>query len=183
MAKSNDLEEVRHAALEAAEKAKRRWVIVVSLFALVEGACILVYVVLAYRNAPLPILLGVAILLVYSTQIVWSIGLKNHLNACTLRILDGDDSEADRALLEKRWFGVANLGVRPTLNAGRSMEVHVLDFDGDLYDRRLRVGFVARLRGEQKFASLDALKTQIARDVDHARAALEACAPELLAWI
>lgn len=103
--------------------------------------------------------------------------------AVAVRILDGDDSEADRALLEKRWFGVANLGVRPTLNAGRSMEVHVLDFDGDLYDRRLRVGFVARLRGEQKFASLDALKTQIARDVDHARAALEACAPELLAWI
>jgi len=98
--------------------------------------------------------------------------------AVALRILDADD-----ALTAKRWFGVANLGVRPTLNAGRSMEVHVLDFEGDLYGRRLRVGFVERLRGEQKFPSLDALKAQIARDVDHARHALEACAPELLAWI
>ncbi len=103
--------------------------------------------------------------------------------AVALRILDGDPADSDQALTSQCRFGVANLGVRPTLNAGRSMEVHVLDFEGDLYGRRLRVGFVERLRGEQKFQSLDALRTQIARDVDRARAALDACAPELLAWI
>ncbi len=100
--------------------------------------------------------------------------------AVTVRILDAEDRPA---LTSQRWLGVANLGVRPTLNAGRSMEVHVLDFEGDLYGRRLRVGFVERLRGEQKFASLDELRTQIGRDIDRARAALEGCAPELLAWI
>lgn len=82
-----------------------------------------------------------------------------------------------------RLMGVANLGVRPTLGAGRSMEVHILDFDGDLYGRELRVGFVARIRGEQKFSGIDALRAQIARDVESGRRAIEACHPELLTWI
>lgn len=81
-----------------------------------------------------------------------------------------------------RW-GVANLGVRPTLNAGRSLEVHLLDFAGDLYGRALRVGFVARLRGEQKFSGIDALRDQIARDVETGRAALAQCERSLLAWL
>ncbi len=98
--------------------------------------------------------------------------------AVAIRVLDAELGHSVR-----RWVGVANLGVRPTLHAGRSMEVHVLDFEGDLYDRRLRVGFVERLRGEQKFESLDALTSQIARDVDQARAALAVCSQELLAWI
>jgi riboflavin kinase/FMN adenylyltransferase len=84
---------------------------------------------------------------------------------------------------EGRRMGVANLGVRPTLGAGRSMEVHLLDFEGDLYGRDLRVGFVARLRGEQKFPGIDALKAQIARDVEAGRRAIEACDPGLLTWI
>ena len=73
--------------------------------------------------------------------------------------------------------------MRPTLNAGRSLEVHLLDFAGDLYGRSLRVGFVARLRGEQKFESLDALRAQIARDVEAGRAALAECERSLLAWL
>jgi riboflavin kinase/FMN adenylyltransferase len=95
--------------------------------------------------------------------------------AVSVRVLDGAPSE--------RMLGVANLGVRPTVSGGRSMEVHVLDFAGDLYDRTLRIGFVARLRGEQKFAGLDELKAQIARDVQAGRTALARCEPELLAWI
>jgi riboflavin kinase/FMN adenylyltransferase len=71
-------------------------------------------------------------------------------------------------------LGVANLGVRPTLAAGRSVEVHLFDFDGDLYGARLRIGFVARLRDEMKFDGLDALRAQIAEDAEAARAALEA---------
>ena len=79
--------------------------------------------------------------------------------------------------------GVANLGTRPTVAAGRSFEVHLLDFDRDIYDRQLRVGFVRRLRDEQRFPDLAALRAQIARDIAAARRAVEGCEPELLTWI
>ena len=69
---------------------------------------------------------------------------------------------------------VASLGTNPTfVDDGRLvLEVHVLDWDGDLYDRRVRTTFVARLRDEQKFASVEALVDQIRRDIAGARAAL-----------
>lgn len=79
--------------------------------------------------------------------------------------------------------GVANLGVRPTFAAGRSVEVHFLDLDRDLYDRRVRVGFVARLRAEQRFDGVEALKAQIARDVRDARHALANASRDLWQWI
>ncbi len=105
--------------------------------------------------------------------------------AVSVRILDDTpETELDGPPpAEGRLLGVANLGVRPTLGAGRSMEVHVLDYAGDLYGRKLRVGFVARLRGEQKFAGIDALRAQIARDVEAGRKALMECEPGLVAWI
>lgn len=63
--------------------------------------------------------------------------------------------------------GVANLGVRPTINDGgkRMLEVHLLSFDGDLYGRELEVEFLKFLRAERKFGSLKDLQSQIARDV------------------
>jgi riboflavin kinase/FMN adenylyltransferase len=103
--------------------------------------------------------------------------------AVSVRVLDGHDEGAGPPDAAERRLGVANLGVRPTLGAGRSLEVHLLDFEGDLYGRELRVGFVKRLRGEQKFPGIDALRAQIARDVEAGRHALEACDPELLTWI
>jgi riboflavin kinase/FMN adenylyltransferase len=68
--------------------------------------------------------------------------------------------------------GVANLGVRPTVNAGTRpvLEVHLFDWQQSCYGAHLRVHFLARLRPEQKFASLDALTAQIALDADQARA-------------
>jgi riboflavin kinase/FMN adenylyltransferase len=66
---------------------------------------------------------------------------------------------------------VANLGVRPTI-AGvpkLSLEVHVLDFNGDLYDKHVHVEFLHKIRDEMKFDGLDALKAQIAKDVEVAR--------------
>lgn len=96
--------------------------------------------------------------------------------AVSVRILDEVRSA-------RRYMGVANLGVRPTVQGGRSMEVHLLDFEGDLYDCSLRIGFVARLRGELRFPDLAALKAQIARDVEAGRSALEACDERLLAWV
>jgi len=52
------------------------------------------------------------------------------------------------------------------------LETHLFDFDGDLYGRRLTVEFVAKLRDEEKFASLDALTAQMHRDAAAARAIL-----------
>lgn len=81
------------------------------------------------------------------------------------------------------WHGVANLGNRPTFGAGHSVEVHLFDFDEDLYGRFMRVGFVSRIRGEAKFDSLQALRTQIERDCDAAKIALQQARPDLLRWI
>jgi riboflavin kinase/FMN adenylyltransferase len=69
---------------------------------------------------------------------------------------------------------VASLGTNPTFvdQGGLVLEVHVLDWDGDLYDRRVRTTFVARLRDEAKFDSVDALIAQIQRDIAQARSAL-----------
>jgi riboflavin kinase/FMN adenylyltransferase len=68
---------------------------------------------------------------------------------------------------------VASLGTRPTVNGTDPLlEVHVFDFDGDLYHRYLDVDFIARLRSEQRFASLDELVEQMHRDAAAARRAL-----------
>lgn len=61
---------------------------------------------------------------------------------------------------------VANIGFNPTFgNEVLSVEVHLLQYAGDLYDKPLRVHFVQRLRSEKKFSGLDELKEQIARDI------------------
>jgi riboflavin kinase/FMN adenylyltransferase len=69
-----------------------------------------------------------------------------------------------------RRAGVMNIGLRPTF-AGRrrTVEVHLLDFDGDLYRRWLAVELIERLRGETAFAGPDALRAAIAADVARAR--------------
>ncbi len=69
------------------------------------------------------------------------------------------------------WPSVTNIGVRPTVDSSgqRTVETHVFDFDGDLYGRRLRLGFVQHLREERRFESLDALRGQIAADCERAR--------------
>lgn len=68
--------------------------------------------------------------------------------------------------------GVANVGVRPTVTGAAKplLEVHLLNFSGDLYGRCLRVEFCHKLRNEQKFDSLDELKAQIQRDIRAAHA-------------
>jgi riboflavin kinase/FMN adenylyltransferase len=67
--------------------------------------------------------------------------------------------------------GVASLGVRPTITAsGRSvLEVHLFDFSGDLYAAHVRVEFLHKIRDEEKYSDLDALKAQIARDCEAAK--------------
>ena len=67
--------------------------------------------------------------------------------------------------------GVTNVGTRPTVSEGTavSVETFLLDFDGDLYGKRIRVEFCRRLRDEQKFDSLEALKAQIRENIRQTR--------------
>ncbi len=68
------------------------------------------------------------------------------------------------------WRGVLNIGCRPTVGGERpSIEVHLLDWEGDLYGQTLTLHLETFLRPEQKFGSLDALKAQIQRDCDIVR--------------
>ena len=67
---------------------------------------------------------------------------------------------------------VLNIGIRPTINQpmpAPRVEVHLLNFTGELYGEDLEVTFAAKLRNEQKFSSLDELKAQIARDIAEAK--------------
>ena len=68
--------------------------------------------------------------------------------------------------------GVGNLGVRPSVEGGdskRMLEVHLLDFCGDLYGQDMEVRFLEFVRAEQKFESLEDLQTQIRADVEFCR--------------
>jgi riboflavin kinase/FMN adenylyltransferase len=66
---------------------------------------------------------------------------------------------------------VASLGVRPTIDsAGQAvLEVHLFDFEGELYRRHLKVDFLHKIRDEQKYPDLESLRAQIARDCAAAR--------------
>jgi riboflavin kinase/FMN adenylyltransferase len=63
-----------------------------------------------------------------------------------------------------------NVGIRPTFETGRGLliEAYLIDFEGDLYGKTLRIAFVARLRGERRFPGVDDLITQMHRDVEEA---------------
>ncbi len=73
-------------------------------------------------------------------------------------------------LADAPWPGVASLGTRPTIGGVEPLlEVHLFDFDGDLYGRQLEVEFVAKLRDEAKFASLERMVAQMRLDAAAAR--------------
>ena len=72
----------------------------------------------------------------------------------------------------KTYQGVANVGLRPTVEGGRrrvNCETHLFDFEGDLYGKHLQTAFYAYLRPEQKFEDADALRAAISADVQKAR--------------
>ena len=88
--------------------------------------------------------------------------------------LPADGVYATRAFLnETAYQSVTNIGIRPTFGGGRRLvEVHLLDFEGELYGQKLQIELVERLRGEARFSSAEELKAQIRRDVEQARALL-----------
>ena len=69
------------------------------------------------------------------------------------------------------FFGLTNMGYRPTLNKddGIHIETHVLDFDGELYGQRIEIQFIEKIRSEKRFDSFEDLKNQIAADLAWAR--------------
>mgnify|MGYP003542232625 FL=1 len=68
-------------------------------------------------------------------------------------------------VLDQNVFGMMNIGVKPTLGENKlSIEVHLLDFDKDIYNQKIQVNLLERLRDEQKFESFEALKSQIELD-------------------
>ena len=87
------------------------------------------------------------------------------------QLIPGDGVYAGRARVGERWFDAAiSIGNLPTFeNGAHQLEAHLLDFDGDLYGQPLRLELVAWVRDQVRFASLDALKDQIARDIDRIR--------------
>ncbi len=111
-------------------------------------------------------------------RIVYGRQLGRQLNAPTANILLNQMPALRgvyvvRARLETgEWCdGVANIGLRPTVDGKRpSLEVHLFDFAGTLYGQHLEVVFRHGLRDEVKFDSVDELRQQIARDFDNARA-------------
>ena len=75
---------------------------------------------------------------------------------------------------EKHFKGVANIGYSPTFDDHIfTVEVHILDFEKDIYGEDIRVNFIHRLRAEEKFSGIDALSDQINKDILHARDFLE----------
>ncbi len=84
------------------------------------------------------------------------------------KIIPGYGVYAVQAKVQNKTYrGMLNIGSRPTVNHNadhRSIEVHLFDFDSDIYGEHLELIFFRKLREEQKFESLDALKEQLARD-------------------
>ena len=71
----------------------------------------------------------------------------------------------------KRYMGVTNVGLRPTVedSNAQNVETHIIDFSGDCYGKSVKIEFLSRIRDEMKFSSVDELKDQIAKDIDVAK--------------
>lgn len=96
-----------------------------------------------------------------------------------LRFPEGVLVPAHGVYVTRVWFengesrpAVTNIGVRPTVDDGDrvSVEGYILDFSGDLYDQTIRMEFFKRLRGEQKFPSLEDLRAEVMKNAEETRA-------------
>lgn len=102
-----------------------------------------------------------------------TIGFPTANLATEYELLPGPGVYAVRARVAQRvWPAAANIGRKPTVagaDAPITVEVHLIGFQGDLYGQRMEAQFLERIRSEQRFPGLDALKAQIAHDVARAR--------------
>jgi riboflavin kinase/FMN adenylyltransferase len=83
------------------------------------------------------------------------------------QLVPGEGVYAGRVTVDgKRFAAAVSIGNMPTFDGKkRQIEVHIIDFAGDLYGQRLAVSLVGRIRGQTKFESVDALKTQLEKDI------------------
>ena len=90
-----------------------------------------------------------------------------NLDLMPQQALPGNGIYATIVHIDSRRFPAAtNIGVRPTFGEGmKTVETHLLDYEGDLYGKEIKVEFVQKLRDEQRFASSEALKAQIEKDL------------------
>ena len=116
----------------------------------------------------------------FSGSVTHGAGIGRSLGFPTANILLHDDMKllpADGVYAVRLFFddkehkGIMNIGVKPTIgeNLARTVEVHVLDFSGDLYGKNVVVSLLCRVRGEMTFESVDALRCQISHDVQFVR--------------
>jgi|GEM_PF-190283 len=91
------------------------------------------------------------------------------------RILPPDGVYSGWVFVDKhRFMSVINVGTNPTFSGKiRTVESHLLDFEGNLYGKDIRVEFYKQIRGEIRFSDMEALKKQIAKDCEQARTSLE----------
>ena len=77
-------------------------------------------------------------------------------------------------LVDRHLYGIANMGTRPTVD-GESpvLEVHLFDFDQNIYGQRLEIEFIKKIRDERKFDNINLLKQQIHKDIDIAKHTLK----------
>ena len=116
----------------------------------------------------------------FSGSVTHGAGIGRSLGFPTANILLHDDMKllpADGVYAVRLFFygkehkAIMNIGVKPTIgeNLARTVEVHVLDFSGDLYGKDVVVSLLCRVRGEMTFESVDALRCQISHDVQFVR--------------
>lgn len=108
-------------------------------------------------------------IVVHSSKIGHTIGFPtaNIVPPDRFKLIPADGVYAVKAYFSgKEYNGMMNIGVRPTLDyqARRTIEIHIFDFNQDIYDRELKVAFKRKLRDEIKFASLEELKSQLEID-------------------
>ena len=87
MSNSTHLDEIRRRALDLADNSQRRWKRAILAFAVVEGIGWISFIALAWLDYSLPVLLGVAVLILYTMTFTWAVALKEHMDTCTQRIL------------------------------------------------------------------------------------------------
>jgi hypothetical protein len=96
MSKPDSLDEVRRSALEMAESSRLQWVRAMVLFAVLEGVGWISYVLLAWFDFPVSVLIGVAAVVLYAMMFGWAVALKDQLDVNTRRVLKAIEALAER---------------------------------------------------------------------------------------
>src|SRR6516165_9523401 len=92
MSNSTHLDDIRHSALNLVDRSERRWKRAILIFAAVEGIGWISFILLAWLGFSVAVLLGVAVLILYTMTFTWAVALKGHIDTCTQRILKAMDT-------------------------------------------------------------------------------------------